>query len=50
MKIGGGPLWRKYYDEKGKWDGISYLCHICYEKYRKEDKENNERNVEIYIY
>ncbi len=26
MKIGGGPLWRKYYDKKGKC-GISYA--IC---------------------
>lgn len=32
MKPKGGPVWYKYYDIKGNWDGKSYLCHWCNQK------------------
>lgn len=28
----GTALWSKYYDKKGNWDGMSFLCNICQSK------------------
>lgn len=28
----GTPIWSRYYDKEGNWDGISFLCNTCESK------------------
>lgn len=37
--------WYRYYDKKGEWDHISYLCHKCYIKINNKKLGSNENII-----
>lgn len=43
----GIPIWRKNRDEKGNWDGHSFLCTICYERFNPNSKNNLLKSVAL---